>query len=203
MTAGLHIRPAPAACRQPVRFYSIRAWSLCFGWYEHWWAMGTILSRPEYQVWQEWEWNHALGIHSRWPFQILTPLTGASPANHACAPTTTPLRSQIHGFSRFSFLLRSTRSPWGLLTEIHTEPRKDCKFPQLSCVHFAGIKYKSESLYFGHKFCFRCHTDLRVNRENRHCLHPFCDKCSFVASIEDAKPVLIQNRFCMKTGFVA
>ena len=28
-------------------------------------------------------------------------------------------------------------------------------------------------------------------------------KSSFVASIEDAKPVLIQNRFCIKAGFVA
>ena len=32
---------------------------------------------------------------------------------------------------------------------------------------------------------------------------PDWDKSSFVASIEDAKPVLIQNRFCIKTGFVA
>ena len=34
-------------------------------------------------------------------------------------------------------------------------------------------------------------------------IHPFWDKSSFVASIEDAKPVLIQNRFWIKTGFVA
>ena len=35
------------------------------------------------------------------------------------------------------------------------------------------------------------------------CIYLFWDKSSFVASIEDAKPVLIQNRFCTKTGFVA
>ena len=53
--------------------------------------MSTILSRPEYHVWQEWKWNRALGIHRGSPFQVLTALIGTNPANHACAPTTTPL----------------------------------------------------------------------------------------------------------------
>ena len=35
------------------------------------------------------------------------------------------------------------------------------------------------------------------------CIDPFWDKSSFVASIEGAKPVLIQNRFSINTGFVA
>ena len=35
------------------------------------------------------------------------------------------------------------------------------------------------------------------------CIDQFWDKSSFVASTEDAKPVLIQNRFCIKAGFVA
>ena len=38
-------------------------------WYQHWWAMSTILSRPEYHVWQEWKWNQALGIYRGSPFQ--------------------------------------------------------------------------------------------------------------------------------------
>ena len=29
------------------------------------------------QVWQEWNWNQALGIHRGTPIQVLTPLTGA------------------------------------------------------------------------------------------------------------------------------
>ena len=62
---------------------------------------------------------------------------------------------------------------------------------------------------------------LNLLHQNRLCavpkravtIGPFWDKSSFVASIEDAKPVLIQNRFCnlphkkrfcacSKTGFV-
>ena len=57
--------------------------------------MRKILSRPEYQVWQEWKWNQALDIHHRSPFQVLTLLTGALPANSACAPTTTPLVNTV------------------------------------------------------------------------------------------------------------
>ena len=52
--------------------------------------MSTILSRPEYHVWQEWKWNQALGIYRRSPFQVLPALIGIKPANRACAPTTTP-----------------------------------------------------------------------------------------------------------------
>ena len=37
----------------------------------------------------------------------------------------------------------------------------------------------------------------------RFCIDPFWAKSSFVASIEDVKPVLILNRFCIKAGFVA
>ena len=29
--------------------------------------MRTVLSRPEYQVWQKWKWNQALGIHRGHP----------------------------------------------------------------------------------------------------------------------------------------
>ena len=50
-----------------------------------------ILSRPEYQVWQECKRNQALCIHRGTPIQVLAPLTGAYPVNRACAPTTTPL----------------------------------------------------------------------------------------------------------------
>ena len=57
------LHPPHVELAQPLQFYSIRAWLLCFGWYQHWWAMRTILRRPEYQVWQEWKWNQALGIH--------------------------------------------------------------------------------------------------------------------------------------------
>ena len=53
--------------------------------------MITVLSETEYQVWQEWKRNQALDIHRGSPFQVLTPLTGAQPANRACATTTTPL----------------------------------------------------------------------------------------------------------------
>ena len=52
--------------------------------------MSTILSRPEYHVWQEWKWNQALGIYRESPFQVLPTLIGIKPANRACAPTTTP-----------------------------------------------------------------------------------------------------------------
>ena len=52
--------------------------------------MRTVLSRPEYQAWQEWKWNQALGTYRGAPIQVLTPLTGAWPVNRACAPTTTP-----------------------------------------------------------------------------------------------------------------
>ena len=71
------LHPPHVELAQPVQFYSIRAWLLCFGWYQHWWAMRMILSRPEFQVWQEWKWNQAFGIHRGSPFQVLTPLTGA------------------------------------------------------------------------------------------------------------------------------
>ena len=71
------IHPPHIELAQPVQFYSIRALLLCFGWYQHRWAMRKILSRPEYQVWQEWKWNQALGIHHRSPFQVLTLLSGA------------------------------------------------------------------------------------------------------------------------------
>ena len=71
------LHPPHVELAQPVQFYSIRAWLLCFGWYQHWWAMRMILSRPESQVWQEWKWNQALGIHCGSPIQVLTLLTGA------------------------------------------------------------------------------------------------------------------------------
>ena len=67
----LPIRPTPTACRISTAspFHSIRAWLLCFGWYQHWWAMRTVLSRPEYQVWQDWKWNQAFGIHRGHPYR--------------------------------------------------------------------------------------------------------------------------------------
>ena len=54
---------------------------------------------------------------------------------------------------------------------------------------------------------------LNLPQQSRLCIDPFWDKSSFVVSIGDAKPVLIQNRFCSlphqsrlcacsKTGFV-
>ena len=35
--------PPNVELAKPVQqFYSIRAWLLCFGWYQHWWAMRTF-----------------------------------------------------------------------------------------------------------------------------------------------------------------
>ena len=71
------LHPPHVELTQPVQFYSTQAWLLCFGWYQHWWAKRTILSRLEYQFWQELKWNQALGIHLVGsPFQVLVPLTG-------------------------------------------------------------------------------------------------------------------------------
>ena len=71
------LHPPHVELVQSVQFYSIRAWLRCFGWYQHWWATWKVLSRPDYQVWQELKWDQALGIHRGSPFEVLTPLTGA------------------------------------------------------------------------------------------------------------------------------
>ena len=69
--------PPHVELAQPVQFYSIRAWLLCFGWYQHWWAMRMVLSRPEYQSLAGMEVEPSIWYSSGTPYQIITPLTGA------------------------------------------------------------------------------------------------------------------------------
>ena len=45
-----HLNTLHVELAQPVQFYSIWVWLLCFGWYQHWWTMKKILRRPDYQV---------------------------------------------------------------------------------------------------------------------------------------------------------
>ena len=73
MTAGLPLRPAPAACRISTASPILLHPSLITVFR----PMRTILSRPEYEGWQEWKWNQALGIHCESALQVLTLLTAA------------------------------------------------------------------------------------------------------------------------------
>ena len=56
--------------------------------------MRTILGKPEYQVWQEWKWNHTW-----YSSQVTLPSTDPThwclTSKRACAPTTTPLELTI------------------------------------------------------------------------------------------------------------
>ena len=69
MTAGLPLRSTPAAGRistaSPILLHTtlitvFRVVLTLLG-------TTTVLSRPDYHVWQEWKWNQALGIHRGHP----------------------------------------------------------------------------------------------------------------------------------------
>ena len=72
MTAGLPVRPTPAACKintaSPILLHP--SLITVFRVVPDWWALGTVLSRPEYQFLQEWKWNQALGIYPGHPSRL-------------------------------------------------------------------------------------------------------------------------------------